>query len=330
MLVSETLKQLILLLADGKFHSGSELSAVAAISRTGVWKHLQVLPGLGLELAAVPGKGYKLIQALDLLDHQRIVSWLSPEAERLISRLEVHDSIDSTSVYLQDQAKCGAVTGTVCLAEFQTAGKGRRGRQWLSPFGNNIYLSILWRYQTGPAGLAGLSLALGVATVRALTEFGLHEIGLKWPNDVLSQKRKLAGILVDVAGENGGPCDAVIGIGVNFYLSAKQIAEIDQPCATIQQLLGDAALQRRNQLTALLLNQLLPVIAEFESVGVQRYVDEWRRYDCMLGQHATLYQGSSPQSGTLAGIDNSGLLLLRLADGSLKRFASGEVSSSLL
>jgi len=326
MQISETLKQLLGLLADGKFHSGTELSGALGISRSAIWKQLHALSELGVELTAVPGKGYKLPQPMQLLDRNLIYRHLSPQAGKLLRHLEIHDVIDSTNSYLLELAGKNRGSGVICLAEYQTAGKGRRGRLWVSPFGHNIYLSILWRYQDGPAVIAGLSLVLGVAVVRALHQLGLTGLGLKWPNDIYLRQRKLAGILVEVSGESGGPCHAVIGLGLNFYLPARQAETIDQPWIDIGGVLGGEAYGRRNELIALLLNQLLPVIADYEPGILQNYADEWRSYDCMLGKPVILYLGQQYLEGTVAGIDDNGLLLLQGNDGSVRAYASGEVS----
>lgn len=326
MLISETLKQLLKLLADGKFHSGTELARELAISRSAIWKHLHALAELGVELTAVSGKGYKLPKPLQLLEQHRIAGYLDPQTLPLIGRLEIHDMLDSTNSYLQECAGLGGESGLICVAEYQSAGKGRRGRSWISPFGHNIYLSILWRYQDGPAAIAGLSLALGVAVVRALRQLGVEDVGLKWPNDIYWRQRKLAGILVEVSGETSGPCHAVIGLGLNFYLSPQQAENIDQPWVDLSSVLGDKAYGRRNELVALLLNHLLPVIASFENQGMENYIEAWRSYDCMLGKAVNIFIGQQCHEGTIAGIDDNGLLLLQDGEQRIRAFASGEVS----
>lgn len=322
----DTLKQLLQLLADGRFHSGTELAKVLCVSRTAVWKHLQSLNELGLELVAVSGKGYKLQQSLQLLDQQRICEQLTPIVKALLTKTEIHPIIDSTNAYLMNLAQHTAATGQVCLAEYQTAGKGRRGRSWISPFGHNIYLSLLWRYQNGPGTLAGLSLAVGVAVVKALTMAGVEEVGLKWPNDIYWRGRKLAGILIEVSGESSGPCHAVIGLGLNLYLPQQQSEFIEQAWVDLQQIMGEKVIQQRNYLVTLLLNKIVPVVADFESQSLQSVVAEWRRFDCMLGKQATLFIGEQSFTGTVRGVDDQGLLLLEESGGKTRAFASGEVS----
>lgn len=326
MQLSSTLKQLLILLADGEFHSGTQLAESMQMSRSAIWKHLQALSALNLEVSAVSGKGYRLNQPLQLLDAALINGHLSPYTRQLISQLQLHDQIDSTNAHLLALAKQGQASGCVCVAEHQTAGRGRRGRQWVSPFGQNVYLSVLWHYQNGPAAIAGLSLALGVGVVRALQALGLNEVGLKWPNDIYYQQRKLAGILVEVSGESGGPCHAVIGLGLNLYLSAQQAVGIEQAWTDLASVIGENWHQQRNYLLALLLNQLLPVIANFETQGLSHYIEEWRQYDCMKQQSVTLYIGQQGYDGEVMGIDDNGLLQLLDSQGQIKAYASGEVS----
>ncbi|WKJ89006.1 bifunctional biotin--[acetyl-CoA-carboxylase] ligase/biotin operon repressor BirA [Methylomonas montana] len=326
MLISPKLKQLLSLLADGRFHSGTELAQTLGISRSAVWKQQQVLAELGIELSAVSGKGYRLPRPLQLLEKQKIDQHLEAQTRQLFKQLEIHDQIHSTNTHLLEQAQRGGESGLVCLAEQQTAGKGRRGRQWVSPFGHNVYLSILWRFQGGPAAIAGLSLAMGVAVVRALRGLGIAEVGLKWPNDIYWRQRKLAGILIEVSGESSGPCHAVMGLGLNIYMPEHQAQGIEQDWVDLHGILANAMHCQRNQIVAALLNQLLPVIAEFESRTLSGYIEEWRGYDCMQGKQVSIFMAEQAYHGTVLGIDEQGLLLLAQADGQVRAFASGEVS----
>lgn len=320
------LKQLIGLLGDGRFHSGTELAQSLGISRSAVWKYQQALADAGVELLAVSGKGYRLSHPMQLLQERQILEHLSNRATALLGRIEIHDRIHSTNSHLLEIARRSGDSGVVCLAEQQTGGRGRRGRQWVSPFGHNVYLSILWRFQSGPAGLNGLSLAMGVAVVRALRALGIAEVGLKWPNDIYWRQRKLAGILIEVGGESGGPCHAVMGLGLNVFLPSRQAAAIDQAWVDLRAILADDAHALRNRLTAELLNHLLPALAEFESLTLAHFLDEWRSYDCMLHRPASVFLGEQRFDGEVAGVDAQGLLLLRQANGEIRAFASGEVS----
>ncbi len=323
--ISDNQKKILSLLADGEFHSGTELAEALGLSRSAVWKQVNGLVELGLSHSAVSGKGYRLDKSLELLDASKINEVVDKQVAALISSFEIHDQIDSTNRYLVERAQHNAPSGAVCFAEHQTAGKGRRGRQWVSPYGCNIYLSILWRFQQGPGAISGLSLAIGVAVIRALKQHQVHDIGLKWPNDIYSQGKKLGGILVEVSGETDGPCSAVIGLGLNLFLPDTEAENISQAWTDLTKITGQKRLYR-NKLAGILLNHLLPVLAEYENVGVKAYLDEWRSYDCLDGKAATLYIGEQQLAGIVRGVDDSGMLLFERADGGIQAFASGEVS----
>ncbi|MGZ8136828.1 MAG: bifunctional biotin--[acetyl-CoA-carboxylase] ligase/biotin operon repressor BirA [Methylococcaceae bacterium] len=326
MVISDKQKKILALLADGEFHSGSEMAELLDISRSAVWKQITGLSELGLQHSAVRGKGYRLDKPLELLTRAKIEAALNPQTQALIANLEIHDQISSTNSYLVERSRNNATSGSICFAEHQTAGKGRRGRQWISPFGNNIYLSILWCFeQSGPAAISGLSLAIGVAVIRALKQHGINHIGLKWPNDIYCGGKKLGGILIEVSGESGGPCTAVIGLGLNLFLSETTAVGITQAWTDLTQITGQQPLFR-NELSGTLLNELVPVIAGFETAGIKTYLEEWRSYDCLNGQSATLFIGEQTIDGIVSGIDDSGLLLLKRPDGSHQAFASGEIS----
>ena len=329
-LISETQKKIITILADGQFHSGTELAEIIGISRSAICKHLKHFPELGLEFSAITGKGYCLQNTLQLLSEENIKKNLTLAAHSLITALEIHNSIDSTNSYLVNKSQQIKETGIVCFAEYQTAGKGRRGREWVSPFGRNIYLSILWQFQSGPAAISGLSLAVGVAIIRALNDCGVEGVGLKWPNDIFWQGKKLAGILIEVSGETNGPCSAVIGLGLNFYLPKEKASLINQDWVDLSQIIFNQQGKIRNKLAVTLLNYLMPMIANFEQDTLEKYIDEWREYDCMKGRHVQLFMGQQVFSGVVKGIDNNGLLLLADENNKVKAFASGEVSFSQL
>lgn len=327
MAISDKQKSILKVLADGEFHSGTELADRLKVSRSAVWKQLAGLTDLGLPYLAVKGKGYRLEKALELLSETAIISGLNPVVQPFLQKLVIHDQIDSTNAYLVQQAQEGFPSGTVCFAEHQTAGKGRRGRQWASPFGSNLYLSILWRFQQGYASTSGLSLAIGISVIRALQELQIQPVGLKWPNDIISAGKKLGGILIEVSGESEGPCSVVIGLGLNLYLSDIAAQGITQAWTDVCKIQPNFAVSR-NQLAASLLNHLLAVLADFETVGMMHYLDEWRQYDCLQGQAATLMIAEQSYPGIVLGIDNNGLLLLQHPDGKIQAFASGEVSFS--
>jgi len=325
--IPDTRKQILEILADGKFHSGTELANRLGISRSAIWKQLRTLSELGLEYLAVTGKGYRLTQSIELLDKSKIYSALTPEVMQQVSSLKLFDQINSTNSFLMSEVGQSFDSGSICIAEHQTAGKGRRGREWVSPFGSNIYLSIRWHFTSGPSAISALSLAMGVAVVRALKQFNIEGIGLKWPNDIYWQGKKLGGILVEVTGEADGPCTAVVGLGLNISLSENVANNISQDWVDLKQIMRGAALSR-NHLAAILINEFINIIAAYESVEFDTYLNEWRSYDCLRGEMATLYFGKQQFQGEVRGIDDQGMLLLKHATGEVKAYASGEVSFS--
>jgi len=310
-------------LSDGKFHSGQALGESLGVTRAAVWKQLRALTGLGLTIHAVRGRGYQLAQPIDLLTAKAINSHLSDRAREHIAQLDILPDVDSTNTYLKMHAVRGAASGTVCLAERQSAGRGRQGRQWVSPFGCNLYLSLLWRFVDGPTTLAGLSLAVGVALARALRTFVPQDIGLKWPNDLVWQGQKLAGILVEIAGESAGPSYAVIGVGINVRMPTAASDNINQPWTDLYRI--SQKTPSRNALAAAVLEQLVTVLCEFERQGLSVFLDEWRRLDSMAGRDVQIHMHDSVIAGTAKGIDDNGALMLQVGD-ELRRFASGEVS----
>ncbi len=321
----ETRHQIIYQLADGRFHSGEELAHMCGISRAAVWKHIQALKEwLQMEIHSVRGKGYRLEYALELLSEEKIVAAMTPQGRDRLHQLELHHDIDSTNGYLLQQSMNGSASGLACFAERQTAGRGRRGRRWISPYGANIYLSILWRFPSGPAQLGGLSLAAGLTVVRCLGDLGLEGIGLKWPNDVLWNGRKLAGLLLEVAGEVEGPSRVVLGLGLNVALGAQDGEAIDQPWVDLRRIAGGQALSR-NQLAGRLLSGLLDSLTRFEKEGLAPWIADWPHYDVYHGKPVTLTMGERKVEGVHRGIDASGALLLE-REGEICTYHGGEVS----
>ncbi len=309
-------------LADGAFHSGSELGEILGVSRTAVWKALGKLESLGLALESVKGKGYRLKEALDLFDADQILDAL-PESLRARLVLQVEQSIDSTNTQVNARwlsRPASAPPFLALLAEQQTAGRGRRGRTWQSPFARNIYMSLGFELSGGVEALSGLSLVVGVAIVRALQKLGIQGAGLKWPNDVWIDERKVAGVLVELQGEATTAWRVVVGLGVNVSMTAQQGVQIDQPWISLNELQPVS----RNHLASLLLQELILVLDEYKGGGFATFIDEWRHYD-VLRERAVLVDGGRLQ-GVAEGIDAAGALLLRLADGRLESLNAGELS----
>lgn len=308
------------MLADGKFHSGEHLGGMLGVSRAAVWKALKSLARYGVETQAVSGRGYRLPRPLELLQHDSLRHYLGEESRRLLNGLHLFDVVDSTNAYLIRETGTGH--GWACLAEYQSAGRGRRGRHWVSPFGGNLYLSLRWRFNGGMTGLSGLSLAVAVAVIRALDDSGVDGTEVKWPNDVYAHGRKLAGILLEIAGEPAGPCDVVAGVGVNMCMPLGAAQHIDQPWIDVASLRDGVS---RNALAGRLLHHLLLVLAQFQRQGLAPFIAEWRARDLLDGRDVRLILPDEELHGVAAGIDADGAFLVDC--GSIRqRFTYGEVS----
>ena len=318
-----TRRVLLQILADGHFHSGEELGARLRVTRAAIWKQLHALEALGLTVYAVRGRGYRLDQPIEFLQADIIQALLPARVREQLHHLDVVHETDSTNSHLKSLALQGAALGTACLAEWQRAGRGRQGRTWVSPFGSNIYLSLLWRFPTGPAALAGLSLAVGVALARAVQDCGCPGVGLKWPNDLVWNGQKLGGILVEIAGESSGPSYAIIGVGVNLRMSGRAEGDIDQPWTDLSRICHE--IPSRNALAAAVLSQLITTLQLFESKGLSPFMDAWRGWDVTAGRAVQLHLPSEVVTGFAQGISDDGAILIRVGD-ELRRYASGEIS----
>ena len=238
--------ELLKLLADGKFHSGEILANTLQVSRTSIWKMIFRIQELGLELHSVKGKGYKLTEPLDLLDQESIIKNISSELRNQIQDIKIFQSIDSTSSYIMKLAQSGelALSGNkvfVCLAEQQTAGKGRRGRSWASPFGHNLYFTVARQFNTGISELEGLSLVIALAVTRVLERNKIEGLGIKWPNDILWQGKKLAGILLEISGDPTGLSQVLIGLGLNVSANPQAMTDVDQAWVDLKDYLRQSA-----------------------------------------------------------------------------------------
>ncbi|MES9851601.1 MAG: bifunctional biotin--[acetyl-CoA-carboxylase] ligase/biotin operon repressor BirA [Candidatus Thiodiazotropha sp. L084R] len=316
--------ELIKLMADGRFHSGEELGDILGVSRAAVWKKLKVVKDqylLGID--AVKGKGYRLRESLDLLDRKKIAEQFQQSGFDPIPPLTIHTTIDSTNRWLMQQAALGIESGAVCLAEQQNGGKGRHGRQWISPFGRNLYFSMLFRFDLAPMQVAGLSLASAIAVLRLLRQLNCHEVGLKWPNDILWGGKKLAGLLLEVSGEASGPSQVVVGVGLNIGMGHHGEG-IDQPWSDLREI-PERKNCSRSELAASLTMHLRDVAEQYRLQGLRGFVDEWHSFDLFLGKEVVIRSASNAYIGEHLGIDESGGILIRI-DGETRCFHAGEVS----
>lgn len=318
---------LLPLLADGDFHSGQELADTLGVSRTAVWKQLQRLEEMGLIFESVKGRGYRIPGGLDLLNPALIQTSLSVEARGCLGSLSLLEATDSTNAQVMKHMAAGGASGYACSAEQQTAGRGRRGRQWVSPFARNIYLSVGWEFSGGASGLEGLSLAVGVAVAQALATVGVDGVVLKWPNDVLCNNAKLGGILIEMAGDADGVCQVVVGIGLNVNMPNEQAA-IDQSWIDVARLAPDA-MPSRSVLLAALLNSLLPLLASWDESGFTPWREQWIARDAYADQPVVVTAGERQLAGIARGVDERGALRLETGQG-IQSVFGGEVSLRLV
>ncbi|WP_017779317.1 bifunctional biotin--[acetyl-CoA-carboxylase] ligase/biotin operon repressor BirA [Aeromonas dhakensis] len=307
---------LISLLSDGQFHSGEQLGEQLGISRAAVSKHMAALKELGLDLFSLTGKGYRLAVPMALYDEEQLQA-LAPMAP-----VHCFPVIDSTNQYLLERVN-QLQSGESCLAECQTAGRGRRGKPWVSPFGCQLILSMYWRLEQGMAAAMGLSLAVGVAVVQALESLGYPGVELKWPNDLYYQGRKLAGILVEMSGSAGASCHLVIGVGLNLAMPRQQGEKIDQAWSELRHIQPE--LVDRNQLAASVLLHLQQAMQTFEQTGLASFVEAWNRLDHFAGRPVRLLMGEQEIRGVARGIDDRGALRLETEEG-IKFYLGGEIS----
>ncbi len=308
-------------LADGELHSGEALAATIGMTRARVSQLLKQAERSGVALQRVRGRGYRLVGATPFLDRAAVAHELEAHGAGL--RVEVADHIDSTSGELLRRNASTDIHGLLLAAEWQTAGRGRRGRRWASTIGGSLTFSLGWRFEQGAGFLSGLSLAVGVAIARALEASGFHGIGLKWPNDLVHGGRKLGGILIELSGEALGPSVVVVGVGINVRLSEAIRAGIDQP---VTDLAASAATIDRNALLARVAAEIALALEAYGRSGFAAFRTEWlRRHALQHRRVEVLLPDGNVARGNVAGVDADGALLIDRG-GRRMRFVSGEVS----
>jgi BirA family biotin operon repressor/biotin-[acetyl-CoA-carboxylase] ligase len=317
--------ELLRLLSDKGFYSGDALARCFGVSRMTVSHAIKQLVAIGVDIDAVPGQGYRLRCPFELLDSQLIRHALSRSTRRFISEIEVVPQIDSTNSHLFRRGSAGAPSGLICLAEHQTAGKGRRGKPWLSPFASNIYLSLLWWFDSRIAELSGLSLMVGLAVARFMRSKGVWDVGLKWPNDIVWQGYKLGGILLEMSSKVDGGCYVVIGVGLNVAMPLQYGRSIDQPWVSMTHILSHLT-PSRNLLAAGLIDALVQTTRAFECRGLNQLSHQWKAYDATFGKTVQLQSSNNSWvMGIARGIDDVGRLKLQTKGGE-QVYSSGEIS----
>lgn len=317
------------LLADGEWRTGVSMGECLGLSRTAIWKQVAALRELGVSVIADRRRGYRLEYPIDLLDAGRIQAGLKPTVHAAVEVLEVLTVTASTNLCLTSRPAPPEGRLWAVAADYQTGGRGRRGRRWLSPLGHGICLSVARSFVSAPRELPSMSLVAGIAVADALAGLGIAGVQLKWPNDVMGAGGKLGGILVEVAGEPGGPLRAVIGIGLNVR-PVEGLAETLRaeggaaPAAALDQM-ADGRRLNRSDVVAALLNSLHAHLDVFEAAGWAGIADGWRGRDYLAGQPVTVTRGDEVISGISRGIADDGALLVAVG-GKVITVMAGDVT----
>lgn len=322
-----TAERLLHALADGRTHSGEALARDFGVTRAAIWKQVRKLAAWGLAVAAVPGEGYRLARRVDVLDAAALRDALQPGTVARLASLEVFMELGSTNRHLlREPPPAGKLD--VCVAEFQTEGRGRRGRRWTTPFGAGICLSVGWHFAAMPADLPALTLAMGVVVRRVLERVAGLTIALKWPNDLVVDERKLGGILVELKVEAQGGSHVVAGVGLNVAVERELLQSLsDWPRGAIdlKTALGREPPPRR-KLVAALVDDLCRLFADYAETGFAVYRNEWESGDHLRGRAVRLDEAAGAVTGTALGIDADGALLVETAPGVRRRIVAGDVS----
>ncbi|MBV8145886.1 MAG: biotin--[acetyl-CoA-carboxylase] ligase [Gammaproteobacteria bacterium] len=321
--------QVFAALADGRFHSGESLARTLGVSRSAIWKVVAALRTLGSELHAVRNRGYRLVHGSEPLDPAKIRERLARGVRERVARIDAVWSIESTNSALLARPNPATGDSEVLLAEYQTAGRGRRGRAWLAPPGGALCLSMSWTFREVPQDLGSLGLVIGVCALRALRAQGIEVATLKWPNDLLIAERKLGGVLIDLRAESSGPAAVVIGIGLNLALGAtmlRQIAASGTAAVDLASAIG--TLPARNDLAAALVSSCLEGLLAFERLGLKPFIEDWRAADALRGRSVSVTAAPGVVRGVARGIDLRGALMVETPQG-IRRFISGDVTVRL-
>ncbi|OUS39106.1 biotin--[acetyl-CoA-carboxylase] ligase ['Osedax' symbiont bacterium Rs2_46_30_T18] len=315
---------LLKILADGKFHSGTDLGQYLSLSRSAIWKQMKELQEFGVEVYSVRGRGYRIPKGLDLLDVDKLLGDSSPVVQQSLAHIELQTFTDSTNLMalrnIQEYKH-----GALYLTEYQHNGRGRRGRTWLGPLASNLYFSLMWRFSGGAAALEGLSLVVGLSIAQALIQQGINGVELKWPNDLLYQNRKLAGILLEMQGDASGDVSVVIGVGINVRMSqeSQHAKDITQPWVDLASI-ADRDIDR-NKLLAAVISKLLENLTLFAKSGFSGFIDDWQKMHAFQDSYVKLINGKNEIEGICRGVNTQGALLLE-RNSKVEAYHGGEIS----
>ncbi|GGJ05986.1 bifunctional ligase/repressor BirA [Shewanella hanedai] len=307
-------REILLALDSEQFVSGESLASQLGVSRTAISNHISTLEEYGVDIFSVKGKGYKLANSLSLIDEAQLKSAIT-------QRCFYYNEIPSTNAFLLKHSE-ELSSGDICIAEYQSAGRGRRGRTWVSPYGCHLYCSMYWNLPQGMAQATGLSLVVACSLVKVLNSFNIEGLGVKWPNDIYLDNKKLAGVLVEMNGQAGIECHLVIGIGINMSMSKSQGDKIDQPWSDLSQ---SRSLPSKTELATALQHQLYEDLTLFEKEGLSAFLARWKQVDIFDGEKVKLLLGDKCIDGVCQGIDETGSILLK-TDKGIEAFVGGEIS----
>ncbi|QOL26151.1 bifunctional biotin--[acetyl-CoA-carboxylase] ligase/biotin operon repressor BirA [Thalassotalea sp. LPB0316] len=313
-------EQILTVLSQGKFVSGEALGKMFGVTRAAIAKHIKAINEMGVDVYSVHGKGYRLSNPLVLLDKAVIEKQLQNRG--LNFRVDSHAMIDSTNSFLMRKLPNNVKQGDICIAEYQSHGRGRRGRQWISPFGSHLYLSMYWSLEQGVNAAMGMSVAVALAIYDTIIELTGESVQLKWPNDVYWQGKKLAGILIELEGQPLEPSHSVIGIGLNINMPDKSAELIDQPWSALSQFSKSID---RNLLASELIFNLQRRLSEHAQSGLKTMIDTWNQLDWFIEQPVKIISGEKETLGICKGIDHNGALRLDV-NGAIQTIYGGEVS----
>jgi BirA family biotin operon repressor/biotin-[acetyl-CoA-carboxylase] ligase len=320
---TSTQNTLLSILGDGACHSGSALGQALGVTRSAIWKQINQLIGFGIPIKSIPQQGYQLPNQLILLNEQRISEHL--QAKQLGSPFKMHlfTSVDSTNRFLKDLPPSNQLE--LCCAEIQSQGRGRFGRQWHSPFGENIYCSSRWNLNYDLSKLSGLSLITSLAILNTLNEFNLAtDVKIKWPNDIYWTDKKLCGSLIEILAESNGNAQVIIGIGLNVNSDTEKYPLPDKPWCSLYEMT-----QRyfdRNLLISGLIKNLEHYLNKFIQTDLNAFMDEWNQSDYLAGKYIHITQAQGVLAGKACGINSMGQLILEDESGIKHLLSSGDTT----
>ena len=329
-------------LSDGNFHSGEDLAAKFNVSRTAIWKQIKKLNTiLPFDINSVPSKGYQIEQPIQFLNKRKFIDCLLErlpgetvddlaDSSKLVNTFDITiENIEmllecpSTNQYLLDRIALNKLSNFIVLSEMQTAGRGRRGREWVSPFAANIYLSLLWSLGISMGETSGLSLVVAISVAKVLQSYGVDNVKLKWPNDIYVGTKKISGVLLEIRGESNSPCQAIVGIGVNVNMPSNAAESIDQQWTDINSVVGLEI--DRNKFSAAILKELIPRFKKFSLEGFPVFIDEWNELDFLIGKPVSIDGHMKIKNGIARGVEQNGALRIE-SENKVELLFSGEVS----